>query len=281
MGGEAKQYQVVLDPQAAGRLPACRSRASSSVARAQQRARVGGGYIEKHDEAYVIRGDAQFKSLEDIANTVVTVDADGTPVLVEQLGSGQARAGAALRRGHQARRGRDRRRHGHDADRRQLARGGRRRQDASSPRSRRSCPPASQIRTYYDRAEFIDRMLHTVAINLAEGALASSSWSCSSRSAACAARSSPRWPFRWRWASRSSAWCGSASPATSCRSAPSTSACSSTAAIVMLEVALALARASAPERARRRRRRGRRGDAARRRARSPSRCSSSCSSICR
>ena len=37
MGGEAKQYQVVLDPQAAGRLPPVAAATSTSIARAEQR----------------------------------------------------------------------------------------------------------------------------------------------------------------------------------------------------------------------------------------------------
>ena len=96
MGGEAKQYQVVLDPQAAGRLPAVAAatcRASSSGTTPS----IGAGYIEKNRESFVIRADAQFHSIEEIENTVVTSDADGTPVLIKHLG--EVRVGPALRFG--------------------------------------------------------------------------------------------------------------------------------------------------------------------------------------
>ena len=169
MGGEAKQYQVVLDPK---RLAGYRlSLGDVEHILERNNAAIGGGYIEKNRESFVIRGDAQFKSLEDIDNTVVTSDADGTPVLLKHLGEVQHRPGAALRRRHQARRGRDRRRHRDDADRRQLARRGARGQGSGWPRSRRSCPPASRSGRTTTAPSSSSRMLKTVAINLAEGAV--------------------------------------------------------------------------------------------------------------
>src|SRR5688572_25845387 len=95
MGGEAKQYQVVLDRK---RMAAYRL----TVVQVHQvlernNAALGAGYIEKGAEAFVIRGMAQFKSTEDISNTVVTTDEDGTPVLLKHLG--QVRLGPALRFG--------------------------------------------------------------------------------------------------------------------------------------------------------------------------------------
>ena len=65
MGGEAKQYQVVLDPEAAGRLPPVAGR-HPRAARAQQRAPSAAATSRRTRESFVIRGDAQFKSLDDI-----------------------------------------------------------------------------------------------------------------------------------------------------------------------------------------------------------------------
>src|SRR5882672_2433188 len=58
MGGEAKQYQVVLDHKrmAAHRLTLRQIHDTLE----RNNASLGAGYIEKNDEAYVIRGDAQF-----------------------------------------------------------------------------------------------------------------------------------------------------------------------------------------------------------------------------
>jgi cobalt-zinc-cadmium resistance protein CzcA len=95
MGGEAKQYQVVLDPK---RLAGYRlSLGDIESILEKNNAAIGAGYIEKNREAFVIRADAQFHSIEEIENTVVTSDADGTPVLIKQLGD--VRIGPALRFG--------------------------------------------------------------------------------------------------------------------------------------------------------------------------------------
>src|SRR5882672_7471947 len=139
MGGEVKQYQVVVD---AKRLAAYRL-ALGDIQRILERnnAAIGGGYIEKNRESFVIRGDAQYQTLEDIEDTVITSDADGTPVLIKNVA--RVQSGAALRRRHKARRGRDRRRHGDDAHGRELARrrhgrqGAARRDPAQPARGRR------------------------------------------------------------------------------------------------------------------------------------------------
>ena len=122
MGGRGQAVPGRPRPQAAGRATGCRSATSRASSR-RTTPPIGAGYIEKNRESFVIRADAQFHSIEEIENTVVTSDADGTPVLHQAARRGAHRAGAALRRGHQARRGRDRRGHGDDADRLQLARG--------------------------------------------------------------------------------------------------------------------------------------------------------------
>ncbi len=95
MGGEAKQYQVVLEPK---RLAGYRlSLGDVQTILERNNASVGGGYIEKNRESFAIRADAQFHTIEDIENTVVTSDADGTPVLIKNLGA--VRIGPALRFG--------------------------------------------------------------------------------------------------------------------------------------------------------------------------------------
>ncbi len=95
MGGEAKQYQVVLDPKRLAGYRLSLSDVQSILER--NNAAMGGGYIEKNGESFSIRADAQFHSIEEIENTVVTSDADGTPVLIKNLGT--VRIGAALRFG--------------------------------------------------------------------------------------------------------------------------------------------------------------------------------------
>src|SRR3569832_3012680 len=95
MGDEAKQYQVVIDPK---RLVAYRlSLGQIQDILERNNAAVGGGYIEKNGESFVIRGAAQFRTVEDIENTVVTSDHVGSLVLLLFLGL--VLFGAALRFG--------------------------------------------------------------------------------------------------------------------------------------------------------------------------------------
>jgi len=167
MGGEAKQYQVVIDPK---RLAAYRlSLGTIQNILERNNAAVGGGYIEKNGESFVIRGAAQFRNVEDIENTVVTSDHDGTPVLLKHLGKVQI--GAALRFGVVTK-------HGEGeivAGTVMMLTGANSRDVVHAVKKRlaelqKELPDGIEIRSYYDRAEFISRMLKTVFVNLAEGA---------------------------------------------------------------------------------------------------------------
>jgi cobalt-zinc-cadmium resistance protein CzcA len=168
MGGEAKQYQVVLDPK---RLAGYRlSLGDIESILERNNAAIGAGYIEKNREAFVIRADAQFHSIEEIENTVVTSDADGTPVLIKNVG--EVRIGPALRFGAVTK-------HGEGeivAGTVMMLTGANSREVVQAVKARlaeiqKELPAGVEIRSYYDRAEFIGRMLKTVATNLAEGAL--------------------------------------------------------------------------------------------------------------
>ncbi|HXU01614.1 MAG TPA: CusA/CzcA family heavy metal efflux RND transporter, partial [Polyangia bacterium] len=168
MGGEAKQYQVVLDPK---RLAGYRlSLGDIQSILEKNNAAIGAGYIEKNRESFVIRADAQFHSVEEIENTVVTSDADGTPVLIKNVG--EVRIGPALRFGAVTK-------HGEGeivAGTVMMLTGSNSREVVHAVKKRlaeiqQELPEGVEIRSYYDRAEFIGRMLKTVAINLAEGAL--------------------------------------------------------------------------------------------------------------
>jgi cobalt-zinc-cadmium resistance protein CzcA len=167
MGGEVKQYQVVVD---ANRLAAYRlALGDIETILERNNAAIGGGYIEKNRESFVIRGDAQYQTLEDIENSVITSDQDGTPVLIKNVA--QVKIGAALRFGAVTK-------HGEGeivAGTVMMLTGANSREVVTDVRARlaeiqKDLPPGVEIRSYYDRAEFINRMLRTVAINLGEGA---------------------------------------------------------------------------------------------------------------
>jgi cobalt-zinc-cadmium resistance protein CzcA len=167
MGGEAKQYQVVLDRKrmAAHRLTL---REIYEVLE-RNNASIGGGYIEKSGESYVIRGDSQFKKLDDIGNTVVASDEDGTPIFLKRIATIQI--GPALRFGVVTKLGEGE----IAAGTVMMLTGANSREVVHAVKDKlreiqAELPAGVEIRSYYDRAEFIDRMLKTVAVNLAEGA---------------------------------------------------------------------------------------------------------------
>ena len=174
-GGAVKQYRVTLDP---SRL-AAHAIAAGEVRDALEGDNVaaGGGFIEQRGEQVVLRGDARFRGIEDIASTLVRVDADGsrrsddgTPVRIGQLG--EVDTGAAPRQGAMTRDGR-----GEIVGASVFMLKGENSRDVVgrvkdaiaefAPR----LPAGVAIDPYYDRADFIDRVLHTVAKNLSEGAL--------------------------------------------------------------------------------------------------------------
>jgi heavy metal efflux system protein len=168
MGGEAKQYQVILDP----RRLAGYHLSLQHVERAleENNASIGGGYVERHGESYVIRSEGQFHSVEEIEDTVLASDQDGTPVLLRNVAT--VRIGPALRFGAVTK---------YDegeivAGTVMMLTGANSREVVEAVKRRLAeiqaeLPAGVKIRSYYDRAEFINRMLKTVAINLTEGAL--------------------------------------------------------------------------------------------------------------
>lgn len=167
-GGLAKQYHVVIDPQklVAYRIPL------SKVFEALERnnANAGSGYIEHNQEQYIIHGEALVRSMHDVENVVVDVGADGTPIYVRQLG--EVGEGAMLRIGAATAEGKGETVVGMV----QMLAG----ENASHVVQRvkqmieqikPSLPPGVRIVPFYDRADFVSRVIRTVRNNLVEGGL--------------------------------------------------------------------------------------------------------------
>lgn len=94
IGGETKQFQVLVDP---AKLADYRLTLEQVVeAVTASNANAAGGFLERTNEEFLIRGRARIYSPEDLANSVITVR-DGTPILVGNVATVQA--GAALKRG--------------------------------------------------------------------------------------------------------------------------------------------------------------------------------------
>jgi cobalt-zinc-cadmium resistance protein CzcA len=168
MGGDLKEYQVVVDR---SRLYAHET-TLADVAEAIERANVtvGGGYIERGAEALAIRGVGTLTNEDEIANVVVRVGRDGAPILVKHLA--EVKVGAALRYGVTTHDGQGEAVTGTvmmlvGANSRDVVAAVKARIDEV----RADLPPGAVVEPIYDRSDFVGRTLHTVTMNLVEGAL--------------------------------------------------------------------------------------------------------------
>src|SRR5919106_6044655 len=94
VGGETKQYQVLVDPGKLADYKLTLEEVTEAVGASN--ANASGGFLERPNEEFLIRGRARVYSTEDLANSVVTVR-EGAPILLENIAKVQE--GAALKRG--------------------------------------------------------------------------------------------------------------------------------------------------------------------------------------
>jgi len=168
LGGQTRQFQVIVDPP---RLAAHRLAFAQIVEALRRNNRsVGGGYLEKSSESLVIRGDALVGSIDEMRRIVIATDPDGTPVLLDAVA--RAEEGPALRFGAATQHGR-----GPVVTATVMMLIGSNSRDVVLRVKERiaeiqaDLPEGMRIEPYYDRAEFIDRVLKTVLTNLVEGAV--------------------------------------------------------------------------------------------------------------
>lgn len=168
MGGEDRQYQVVLDP---ARLQAA-GLSIQEVVKALERtnANAGGGYIEHNREQYVIGSSGLVKSLDDLRNVVLGVTPQGIPITISNVG--EVRFGPRLRRGAASIDGQGEVAVGvtmmlMGQNSRTVTEAVKRRVAALQP----TLPRGMRIEPYYDRSILVNRTIHTVVKNLSEGAI--------------------------------------------------------------------------------------------------------------
>jgi Cu(I)/Ag(I) efflux system membrane protein CusA/SilA len=95
IGGFQKQYQVTLDPNALLAYDIPLTKVVDAIREGNND--VGGRLVEMSGVEYMVRGRGYARSVEDIEEIVVGVDATGTPVLVRNLG--RVVTGPDIRRG--------------------------------------------------------------------------------------------------------------------------------------------------------------------------------------
>ncbi|EMY70022.1 efflux RND transporter permease subunit [Leptospira vanthielii] len=168
VGGDAKQFQIKIDPK---RLLS-HNLTLSHITEALEGANVnlGGGYIQKGEEQFVIRGESQFKSIDDISRLSVRTSRDGIPLTLGQIA--KVETGPALRFGLSTMNGK-REVVGGTA---MMLLGSNSLQVVSRVKEKMKeiesrLPNGMKIQVYYDRSEFIGRTLSTVFTNLVEAAI--------------------------------------------------------------------------------------------------------------
>ncbi|MCB1177930.1 MAG: efflux RND transporter permease subunit, partial [Leptospiraceae bacterium] len=168
LGGEAKQFQVIIDPKS---LKSHNLTLSSILQTLKEsNVNVGGGYIQKGSEQMVIRAEGKFNELSEIEETAVQTEPDGTPLYLGQIA--RIQTGPALRFGVTTKDGK-----GEVVGATVMMLLGENSRNVVSRVSntiediRSNLPPGMEISTFYNRSEFINRTLSTVFINLGEGAL--------------------------------------------------------------------------------------------------------------
>ncbi len=167
-GGFIKQYQVEPDLAKMKVYGVTLQQLFTALDRGS--ANAGGGYVDKGEQQYLIRGIGLLKSADDIGNIVVT-ERSGTPLLVRDIAS--IETGGVPRQGLT----------GQDQDDdiitgMVLMRKGENPSEVLAELKTRIdnlnstvLPAGVQIVPIYDRTWLIDTTLHTVFHNLAEGAL--------------------------------------------------------------------------------------------------------------
>src|SRR6266850_7939885 len=94
IGGETRQYQVLVDPAKLRDYGLTLKQVTDAVSASNVNA--SGGFLERPDLEYLIRARGRVNSLEELANSVVTVR-NATPILLKNVAD--VRIGPALKRG--------------------------------------------------------------------------------------------------------------------------------------------------------------------------------------
>ncbi|MGI8494516.1 MAG: efflux RND transporter permease subunit, partial [Pyrinomonadaceae bacterium] len=167
-GGKEKQYQVRLDPAKLQSYGLSLRDVLEAVGR--NNADVGGAYIEKGAEQYLLRGIGLVEKPEDVENIVVKTGREGVPVYVRDLG--EVATGYTIRQGAVTA----------DGDGEIVAgiammlKGENSRTVVDAIKERvekikKTLPKGVELIPFYDRTELVDRTIHTVEKNLVEGAI--------------------------------------------------------------------------------------------------------------
>lgn len=167
-GGFEKQYQIRLDPVKLQSYGLSMRDVLEAVGR--NNSNVGGAYIEKGAEQYLLRGIGLVENAEDIRNIVVKTGSEGVPVYVRDIA--EVVEGATVRQGAVTADGEGE----IVAGIAMMLKGENSRTVVERVKERiteikKTLPKGVELIPFYDRAELVNRTIGTVEKNLIEGAL--------------------------------------------------------------------------------------------------------------
>ena len=166
-GGYGKQYEVRLSPEKLQSYGLTLGDVHDAVM--ANNGTVGGGYIEKGAEQYLLRGVGLVENMTDITNIVVKTGPEGVPVYVKDLG--EVVEGQSIRQGAVSTNGEGEIVSGMAI----MLKGENSRVVAERVKEkieeiRKTLPPGVTIEPFYDRTALVQRAIATVEKNLLEGA---------------------------------------------------------------------------------------------------------------
>jgi heavy metal efflux system protein len=169
MGGELKQFQVIVDHSRLRAVGLTIEDVADSLRAANLN--VGGGYIQRGEDSFAIRGRGMLADEHEIGQVVVRTEPDGTPVLVRQVAD--VEVAPALRYGVVTHNGQGEAVTGIvmmliGSNSRDVIHAVHAKMEADV---KPDLPAGVAIEVVYDRADFVGRTLSTVATNLLEGVL--------------------------------------------------------------------------------------------------------------
>lgn len=167
-GGLLKQYEVAVNPNRLSEVGLTLADVYDAVAQGNQNA--GGAYIEKSEEAWYIRLEGLYQTLEDIEQVSLSSPVLGTPVLVRDIA--EVSFGSAPRYGALTRDGKGEAVGGIFL----MLKGANSYEVTQAIEDRmasieKSLPPGIRIEPYLNRSDLVGRALSTVSRNLIEGGL--------------------------------------------------------------------------------------------------------------
>jgi cobalt-zinc-cadmium resistance protein CzcA len=166
-GGAVKEYQIKLDPHLLKKFAVSIDQVNQAIS--QNSSNVGGGLMHRGDESLVVRGIGLYRSVDDIAQSVVDTR-DGKPILVGDLG--EVRIGERPRSGIVSFNQQDDIIEGIIL----MTKGQNAAKVIEALREKvaqvnETLPPGVKIVPFYDRTGLVDHTVHTVSENLIVGAL--------------------------------------------------------------------------------------------------------------